>query len=232
VTVTRPAAITYDGLPIASGGAHSLRTRGLAAGFDALQSFADAVSLEPSPTNLGVEVMKGKGVPERLTSLLGSDFDDRLAQRAARRVGDCTSHQWTVAPSSLPWVMSTLERFRPIPKTTFAGHAALVHATWNLVLFDSSHRPLPYQGPEHYLHFDCDRHRFLGQSFVYGRISEHTTANLFLSLPYDDVNGEVQRVVRQIQAHFPAQLSSSHWKMWRLAKNGQRYVGRKMSAPL
>jgi hypothetical protein len=232
VTVTRTAAITYDGLPISSGGAHTLRTRGLAAGFDALQSFADAVSLDSTPTNLVVEVMKGKGVPERFTSLLGSDFDDRLLQRAARRVGDCTSHQWTVAPSSLPWVMSTLEQFRPIPKTKCVRPAALVHATWNLVLFDASRRPLPYQGREHYLDFDCDSQRFLGQSFVYGRISERTTANLFLSLPYDDVNGDVQRVAGQIQAHFPARLSFSHWKMWRLAKNGQRYIGRKISAPL
>jgi hypothetical protein len=232
VTVTRMAAMTYDGLPISSGGAHSLRTRGFRAGFDALQSFAGAVSLDPVPTNLVVEVLKGKGVPERFTSQLGSDFDERLVQRAARRVGDCTSRQWTVAPASLQWVIHTLEQFRPIPKTKSAGHAALVHATWNLVLFDSSHRPLPYQGREHYRDFDCDSQRFLGHSFVYGRVSEQTTANLFLSLPYDDVNGDVQRVVRQIQEHFPARLSSSHWKMWRLAKNGQRYVGRKISAPL
>jgi hypothetical protein len=230
--VTRTAAITYDGLPISSGGAHALRTRGLTAGFDALQSFADAVSLDPAPTNLVVEVMEGKGVPERFTALLCSDFDDRLAQRARRRVGEYTSHQWTVARSSLQWVMSTLEHYRPIPKTALAGHAALVHATWNLVLFDSSHRPLPYQGREHYRDFDCDSHRFLGQSFVSGRISEHTTANLFLSLPYDDVDGDVQRVARDIQAHFPARLSSSHWKMWRLTKNRLRYVGRKISAPL
>jgi hypothetical protein len=232
VTVTRSAAITYDGLPISSGGAHTLRTRGLAAGFDALQAFADAVSLVPVPTNLVVEVLSGTGVPDRFTSLLNSDFDDRFARRADRRVGEYTSHQWTVAASALPGVVRTLEQSRPIPKTKYAGHAALVHATWNLVLFDSSRQPLPYQGREHYLNFDCDRRRCLGQSLVYGRISERTTANLFLSIPYEDLNGDAQQVVSGIQAHFPARLSSSHWKMWRLAKNGQRYVGRKISAPL
>ena len=53
--VTRSAAITYDGLPISGGGAHTLRTRGFVAGFNALQSFATAVSLAPLPTTLAVE---------------------------------------------------------------------------------------------------------------------------------------------------------------------------------
>ena len=227
--VTRSAAITYDGLPISSGGAHTLRTRGFVAGFNALQSFATAVSLVLSPPRLAVEVLEGKGVPVEFTSSLFSDLDVRFTKRTDRRVGEYVAHQWAVEPTSLEGIVDTLEKLRPIPKTEYAGHAALVHATWNIVLFDSSRRPLPYQGKEHYLGFDCDSQRFLGQSFVYARISEATTAHLFLSLPYEDVNSDVRRLAAQIQTHFPARLSSSHWKIWRLAKNGQRYVGRKAS---
>ncbi len=227
--MTRSAAITYDGLPISSGGAHTLRTRGFIAGCKALQSFATAVSLTPFPTTIAVEVLVGTGVPVEFTSSLSSNLDLSLTKTTARRVGEYVAHQWAVEPTSLEAIVDTLEKVRPIPKTEYAGHAALVHATWNIVLLDSSRRPLPYQGKEHYLGFDCDSQRFLGQSFVYARISEITTAHLFLSLPYEDVNSDVQRLAAQIQTHFPARLSSSHWKIWRLAKNGQRYVGRKIS---
>ena len=227
--VTRSAAITYDGLPISSGGAHTLRTRGFVAGFNAVQSFATAVSLAPLPTTLAVEVLEGKGVPVGFTSSLSSDLDVRFTKTTAHRVGEYMAHQWAVEPTSLEAIVDTLEKLRPIPKTEYAGHAALVHASWNIVLFDSSRRPLPNQGKEHYLGFDCDSQRFLGQSFVYARISETTTAHLFLSLPYEDVSSDVQRLAAHIQRQFPARLSSSHWKIWRLAKNGQRYVGRKIS---
>ena len=204
--MTRLAAITYDGLPISSGGAHRLRTRGFVAGLDALQSFATTVSLDPLPTKLAVEVLDGKGVPGAFTSSLLSDLDARFTNRTDRRVGEYTGHLWTVDPPSLKGIVDTFERLRPIPKTEYAGHAALVHATWNILLLDSSRRPLPYQGKEHYLGFDCDSQRFLGQSFVYARISETTTAHLFLSLPYEDVNSDVQRLADQIQTHFPARL--------------------------
>ena len=45
--------------PLASGGAHKLRTRGFVAGFDGLQSFASAVSLDAIPKDLLVEVVEG-----------------------------------------------------------------------------------------------------------------------------------------------------------------------------
>jgi hypothetical protein len=139
------------------------------------------------------------------------------------------AHRWIVDPASLRSIVATLEKHRPMPKTRYAGHAASMYVTWNLVFSDASRRPVPYQGKEHYLGFKYDAERFLGQSFVYARISEATTAHLFLSLPYEDVNSDARRLAGQIQAHFPAPLSSSHWKLWRLSKSGQRYVARKIS---
>jgi hypothetical protein len=53
---------------VASGGAHKLRTRGFVAAFNALQSFASAVSLDAIPKELLVEVVKGDGVRRNLTT--------------------------------------------------------------------------------------------------------------------------------------------------------------------
>jgi hypothetical protein len=80
----RCAAITYEGLPLASGSAHKLRTPGFVAGFNVLQSFAAAVSLAPIPKDLLVEVVAGDGVPKELTDALCSEFDGRFMRRPSR----------------------------------------------------------------------------------------------------------------------------------------------------
>ena len=216
----RLGAITYEGLPLASGGAHKLRTRGFVAAFDALQSFASEVSLDPVPKDLAIEVVEGDDVPKEFTDSLRSEFDAHFIRLPSRRIGAYTGHQWEIDATSVKRVVEKLERLRPTPKAGFAGEAVLVHATWNLVLADADRRPLPHQDKNDYLGFDVGGERYLGQSLVYSRISETTSAHLFLSLPFEEVTDDARRVVSEIQKHFPCRLSSKHWKIWRLTKNG------------
>jgi hypothetical protein len=226
--VARLAAITYDGLPIANGGAHRLRTRGCVAGLEALQSFVAAVSLDLLPTKLSLEVLEGADVAEGFASAALGHLETRLSKRTSRRVGHYTAHRWTMNRGALSSTADALERLRPIPNTRYGGYAARLHASWDLVLCDSSRRAFPHQSERDYVSFDCgDQHR-LGRSFVHASISEATTAHLFLSLPFEEVTEEARGLVSEIQAHFPARLSSSHWKIWRLARSGQAYVGRKI----
>jgi hypothetical protein len=146
IFMARVAAITYDGLPISSGGAHKLRTRGFTAGLNALQNFANASSLDPIPTGLAVEVLEGDGVPKAFSSALLAEFDARFTKKTVRQIGEYTGHQWTIDPISLNRIVEKFDNLRPIPQAEYAGHAVLVHATWNLVFFDSKTRqPLPYQ---------------------------------------------------------------------------------------
>ena len=222
------AAITYEGLPLASGSAHKLRTRGFVEGVNALQSFASAVSLDPIPKDLLLEVVEGDGIPKEFTDALRSEFDGRFIRRPSRGLGAYTGHQWEINASNLNPIVEQLERLRPIPQAGYAGEGVVVHATWNLVLVDSERRPLPHQNKEDYLGFEVGYQVYLGQSLVYARISETTTAHLFLSLPFEDVTDDARRLVGEIEKHFPCRLSSKHWKLWKLTKNGERYVGRKI----
>jgi hypothetical protein len=227
--VTRFAAITYDGLPISSGGAHKLRTRGFTEALIVLQSFVTAVSVDPRPKECFVEVLAGDDVPASFTSGVMAHCDAHFIKRTRRRVGEYSSSQWAVEPGSLPEMIDTLEQRRPIPKAGYAGYAAAIHVTWNIVLADGLRQPIPNQGKEHYLGFECGFQRYLGESRVYARISEATTANLFLALPYENVTSEARRVAEKIQTHFPARLSSNHWKIWQLTKKGDGYIGRRVS---
>lgn len=227
--MTRSGAITYDGLPTSSGGAHKLRARGFTDALIAVQSFVTAVSLDPRPKDCVVEVLAGDDVPASFTSGVIAHCDAHFIQCRRRRVGEYSSSRWAVDPKSLPEMIDTLEQLRPIPKAGCAGYAAAIHVTWHIVLADGLRQPIPYQGKQHYLGFECGFQRFLGESVVYARISEATTANLFLALPYESVTIEARRMAEKIQSHFPARLSSNHWKIWRLTKKGDGYIGRRVS---
>lgn len=226
-----PSAITYDGLPISRGGAHRLRTRGVRAGLSAVRRFAQAVSLQPEPSDLRIEVLAGGGVPPAFSDPLIAEFDARFATARVRRIGAFTGRQWTIGPSDLDPLAARLDAAAP-PAAGPAGSSVVIHATWRLVLFDpSTRRPLPGQDRDSYLGLDAAPGCPLGRSFVYASLAGASTARLFLSLPFDDAAPEARRLAAAVRAAFPVPLSPQHWKLWRLSRAGDSYVGRRIAAP-
>lgn len=226
--MVRRGAITYDGLPISSGGAHSLRHKGFVKTFEALQNFVNSISLQREASSVTLELFDpGNGGYTHFLALT-SEFDFKFGRKQVRQIGEYRGYQWEVNPIDLRPLISELERLRPIPNAGYAGRSLVVHVYWNLVIADSLGVPLPFQTRDEYLKYDIDFKRYLGESFMYARISETSTANLFLSLPFEEVTESAIELVKRIQEHFPARLSSKHWKRWTLAKNGKSYVGRKI----
>lgn len=227
----RRGSITYDGLPLASGGAHSLRQKGFVGTFDVLQGFVDSISLEREPSSVSLELIDmGSGNYTHFMSL-SSEFDDKYHRTDGRQIGDYHGSQWKVAPALLKPLIDDLERLRPIPNAGYAGRSLVVYVYWNLIFADCEGLPLPFQSRNDYLGFDVDYQRYLGESFVYSRISETSTAHVFLSLPFEDVSSDCVELANRVREAFPARLSSKHWKRWSLTKKRTGYVGRKILAP-
>lgn len=227
----RAGAITYEGLPIASGGAHSLRQRGFVEAFEALEKFVNSISLEREARSVYLELIDlGSGAYTHFLSL-SSEFDDKYLRKQGRQIGEYRGSQWEVDPSELRALIHDLEKLRPVPMADYAGRSLVVHVYWNLVFAGSGGQRLPFQSRDEYLGFDIDFQRWLGESFMYSRISETSTANLFLSLPFEEISPECVELTKRIDDAFPGRLSSKHWKRWSLSKSGNSYVGRKIPAP-
>ena len=158
-------------------------------------------------------------------------FEARYRKLRVRTIGAYLGHQWDVPPGALAEIAEWLELAGPFPEAGYPGPTVVVQATWRLTLLDpATHEPLPHQSSADYLGFAIDADRQLGSSLLHGRIAGRTTAHLFLSLPFDAPSAEARGVAAQIRAAFPARLSASHWKQWRLTAAGNRYVGRKTEA--
>jgi len=229
--VTRFGAITYDGLPISSGGAHSLRQKGFVEGFNSLQGFVDLISLERRPSSVALELFNSGAGGYSHFMALRWEFSKRFRGKQGRAVGEHFGHQWEVQPSELGLLIHDLERLRPIPLVGYAGRSLVVHVYWKLIFSDRTGEPLPFQTRDNYRDFEVGFQLYLGESILYARISENSTASLFLSLPFEAVHPECVELATRLQEAFPARLSTKHWKRWTVTKKGTSYLGRKIPAP-
>lgn len=226
----RLAAITYDGLPISSGGAHKLRSRGFVETAGLLTNFVSAVCVNATPTNLTLELVNGGEINESEFSLLYREFCRQYGPcKFTRGLGEYAGHQWSLDSNTLNETASQLELLRPIYLAGYAGWQIVLHATWNLTFCDDDTKlPLPYQTRSDYHEFEIGWQVFLGESGLYARISERSTAAIFLSLPFEEVSAECRGLVGRIVNAFPVRLSAKHWKRYSLSKKGTSYVGRKL----
>lgn len=229
----RLAAITYDGLPISSGGAHALRTRGFVETAKSLSNFVSRVSVDPTPVDVALELLSGGDLNDEEFSRLYNDARSRYGtEKFTRGLGKYVGHQWGLDVNDFRDTANRLEAIRPISLTEYTGYQVVLHATWKLnFLRNDSEVPLPFQSRVDYDEFEVAWQIFLGESGMYARISEKSTAGIFLSLPFEEVSSECRELVGRIQNAFPVRLSAKHWKRWTLSKAGKSYVGRKIEAP-
>jgi hypothetical protein len=222
-------AITYDGLPIASGGAHRLRTRDIESAAASLQSFVSEISADSLPSELRIELLRSPDTGDRCLVEFVAEHNARYGEARTQFIGKLRAHRWTVPSSAFEEVVAKRHSLLVSGKRVHASVTIL--AGWTLTLTDpASAQTLPYQDPLHYGGFGISDGRLLGRSSLFARLATRTTANLWLSLPFRDVTEGAQLIAGHVQAHFPSQLSAKHWKRWAITKRGT-YTGRKI-APL
>jgi hypothetical protein len=224
----QPGAITYDGLPLSSGGAHHLRTRDIRSAARALKWFVRNVSTDFVPSGLQVEVRRDAAAMDGRSNGLIERYDARYGRASVYLMGRRRAHRWDVEPSSLEGLVTDIAGICRCPKDPLPPVTIL--ASWALVLVDpTTGSSLPHQDVHDYGDFDTADGRLLGRSSLFARISNRTTANLWLSLPFDQPNEVAEKIARHIQSHFPCRFSSKHWKCWRLNRKGT-YTGRRIGS--
>jgi hypothetical protein len=223
----RESVITYDGLPIASGGAHRLRTQDIETAANSLQSFVNAVSADSMPSAVQFELVSGPGTDERRFAELVAEHDARYGKRRIQALGKHRASRWNVPTSALKELVAR-SAFISSDQRDIAIQPVAILASWTINLIDPrSGRLLPHQDPQDYGGFAVGDGRLLGRSTVFARLASRTTANLWLSLPFQEPTEEARIVASHIQVHFPCSLSQKHWKRWDLTKS-RTYRARKI----
>lgn len=218
MTVSGPSAVTYVGLPISSGGAHSLGRMSRRTAYVRTADFLHECTVGTAPATLRFTIHR---VPK-----LAPDKRHVRALHEAFGPGDSR-----VLPESL--VDDALDFLDSIgPQPTNEWGMAPIWFTWSVplqILDPETREPLAGQDPARFAHTEYDWRHPLGTSSVRLILNSRAQIGVELCIPDPDP-ALLHRVVPWLQEHFPCTLSDKQWRLWTRTKTGS-FRARKIPTP-
>jgi hypothetical protein len=216
VTDTRPAAVTYVGLPISSGGAHSLGRMPRRVAYQRTVTFLQTCTEPAGPADYS---FRANDVPEMQSV-------PHLEWELGRRFGQFES----IEPERVDAALDFLDEIDPQPTNQYGMAPIWFTAASNFRILDpATGSPLPGQNALRFRGAEYEPGRSLGSSAL--RLILHTHAAIAIELCIPDADEDVLcRVVPWLQQHLPFKFSPKQWRAWTPTKTGS-FKGRKMAAP-
>lgn len=203
--------ISYEGLPIKSGGAHSISSISSIEVYNSLINFLRACTNSPSPT---VELL----------------FDDSEAKGSGINLWDLTKqfglpkwnfynflstkqHEWawTVKSSKVETAFDYLQRFDTLTLTFL----------WKFKFINPETKKL-IEGQDAIPAIDERLHN----SQIYFRCSKKNTVSAWFTFPFSSLTTTFD-YFGPFQKLLPFTLSDKHWKIWSLSQNGKWIPGKR-----
>lgn len=209
------AAVTYVGLPVSSGGAHSLGRMGRRTAYQRTMQFLEICTRPVTPVEYAFTV---HDVPDL-------EPQPDLEAELARRFG--SGGQVAVPPARVEDALDLLDDLDPQP--AMWGMASLWlegTAHFQIVDPDTGHE-LPGQDPARFAGKEYEWQVPLGTSGL--RLSLENHARLAIELCIPDADPVlVQRVIPWLEENLPCKLSPKHWRTWTPTKAGSFRASRLM----
>lgn len=205
-----PTAITYEGLPISSGGAHGLGRIGLRDAYEQTTSFIDSCMKLVAPRG---QAFYFQHVPEL------PDFPD-WEPLFREKFGGGRDRRIAVLDSQVDAAMEFLEQVDPQPKNRWGMAPLWFITSWRVQVLDPATRePFPGQDSSRFSGVPYDAAVALGESRLSLMLSNRASLGVALCLPDMD-DSRLPEVVSWLQEHAPFRFSSKHWRQWTPTKSG------------
>jgi hypothetical protein len=221
-----PDVVTYDGLPAAAGGAHSLRTKRPAQALDRVSTFLDACTTPIDPPRWGFQVAAG-GTPDETERIVAAATDALGGPRQRSR----THTTWNVRPDTVDAALAVVDG-AGAAATTYGGALAALTLSVAVDLIDPADgAPYAGMGAGTYGGFAVDGYgRLLGQSGVRATVGTSASSlSLWLNLPGDS---RLEAGARHVQDNLSFKLSGKHWRRWAPTRAGDGWRSVKETSPL
>ena len=200
------AAVTYIGLPLSSGSAHSLGRMPRRVAHERTLSFLQTCTV---PVGTPVYLLRVHEVPElKPDPALEREVERRFGGRVGLReeqVGD---------------VLNLLDDIDPQPANRWGMVPVWFRMECRFRILDpNTGRPLPGQDPAHFNGQVYEWAMPLGTSGLGLILNDHAAIRIVLCLPDADER-LVGRVVPWLQEHLPFRLSPKQWRAWTPTRSG------------
>jgi hypothetical protein len=219
-----PAAVTYVGLPISSGGAHSLGRMSRRVAYARTQTFIQECTDPVGPVEFSLVV---NDVPEL-------DPVPELTRAVKRRFGALerrgSSRHVVIREERVGEVLDFVDDIDPQPTNQWGMAPVWFWLTCKFQILDpATQRPLPGQSPQRYRGVEYEWGVPLGTSGLRLILHNHAQLGIELCIP-DALDDVLARLVPWLQDHLPCKLSPKQWRAWTPTRSGS-FKARKLSAP-
>lgn len=217
--------VTYDGLPISKGGAHTMRTRQAARGAAMFEEFLAAAVVPAVPVRW--EVMALFSERANVVSPIEQALADTLG---SPRFSDTWSDGWDVPADRLGDALALFDVKRsPELKAPAYLRPVLMGTVSGVALDPATGSGYVGVSPEACGGFAVDGYGTpLGSVGTRVSLGQYSAKlSLFLSLPGDE---RLAGATRHVQQHLSFALSEKHWKRWVPTADG--YRAKRQGSPL
>lgn len=223
--------ITYDGLPISSGGGHRLRARGIERAWEAMGRFLDRCttgSLASPATTVTVDVFEGARIDPAVSAPARARFaelargPERTSRIRAPSGGEMeTMSQFRIPPENRESAIAVLAAGEPWPAHYYGPVVLIAELRFHLK-DPRTDAVLPGQGADRYGRQRFGSGGWLGESNLKLTLSGALRAAcIWLSFPMAEPDAGFRELVAAMQGELPFQLSAKHWRRWRPRQRGE-----------
>lgn len=234
----RAGVISYDGLPVTSGGGHGLGRLRAQQAWDATREFLTRCTTATHPRRLTLAINSVEDAEPGLA--------DRLRESAVAELGlhpsphercgygavKARTLSWQLSPELTAAAVGWRDSIGSLPPNWLGG-PALIQMDFEFRLRTADgEAELPFQGAAHYLEQPYDGYgALLGESGCRLSLGSRSTLSVLFFLPFEAVGPDLWAYVAVLQSRLPFRFSAKHWKEWRLTKKGTSYTSRRIPDP-
>jgi hypothetical protein len=218
--------VTYDGLPLGSGGAHGLRTRDPLEALRRVEAFIDACVVTSARTRWTFRLMTMQ--ESETTARLKAGIADVLGPKQDDIGAGLT---WDVSDEQVETMKEFLVLHGPEAEDSTLPLIALSGFVEGGLIDPATGTTFPDITPEAFDEFAADGYgRTLGRSGLRGTFGPGSSSlGLWLNFPADD---RLVLAVRHLQDHLPVRMSPKPWRTWCRTRNGRSYRSVRHPFPL
>lgn len=208
--------ITYEGLPINSGGAHSLSKKPVEKIYLETMAFLKTFTDSDRPKEVGVTFYTSQNKSYKtlpillsLTKRLGVPLHNSWDLGSVKQ----DFYTWRLKNNNIQSGFEILEKYKDLPSNPYGP--VVLSLKWQFYFVDKdTKRVLPGQDKIPVLDIRQQN------SQIYLRLSQKSTISVWFALPFSATEGYAQEYVNSLCSHLPFKPSEKHWKIWRKSKSG------------
>tara|TARA_B100001059_G_C17816651_1_gene575693 strand:+ start:1918 stop:2583 length:666 start_codon:yes stop_codon:yes gene_type:complete len=204
--------ISYEGLPINSGGAHSVSRKSQKVTYEQTLDFLNFFADKTLPKSIDLTLYESEKKEYSALKLLPK-LTLKFGIPKTRNDGWLRTWTWSLTEKDIENGFETLELNNELPKNP-AGPISL-NFNWNFHFKDpKTNQILPNQELIPELDFRIKNSR------IYLMLSKKSTISVWFALPFEKMEKYELEFIKELKSNLPFKTSDKHWRTWKKSEKG------------